>query len=120
MCNSNNTNRLKNCNKNVATSTVEPTSLRPSKLSQNFSATSPKRGLDAMNKARQNNTGVDYLLNINEVCQVLNIGRSSIYNLINGKRLTAVKLAGRTLFRRVDLVNFIDSLPEYQGEQYGF
>lgn len=117
-----NSNRLGSNNGNVvkANGLMLPNQEVPQ---QNFSATSPMDNstldLGKFDKTRHN-TDMNYLLSIKEVCQLLSIGRSSVYNLINGQQLTAVKLAGRTLFRRADLLKFINTLPEYQGEQYGF
>ena len=78
-----------------------------------------KKGADKLRKTRQN-SDMNYLLDIPEVCELLRVGRSTLYGLVNGRQLVAVKLAGRTLFRRSDLAEFLNSLPEYEGELYGF
>lgn len=53
------------------------------------------------------------LLNIEQVLWVLQIGRSTLYNLINQRKLTAVKIGDRTLFRPQDLEEFINKLNQY-------
>lgn len=40
---------------------------------------------------------------INDVCRVLSIGRSSIYNMIRDGRLKSVSIAGRTLIPRSEI-----------------
>lgn len=53
------------------------------------------------------------LLNIEQVLWVLQVGRSTLYNLINQRQLTAVKIGDRTLFRPSDLEEFINNLNQY-------
>lgn len=53
------------------------------------------------------------LLNIEQVLWVLQVGRSTLYNLINQRQLTAVKIGDRTLFRPSDLEKFINNLNQY-------
>lgn len=53
------------------------------------------------------------LLNIEQVLWVLQVGRSTLYNLINQRQLTAVKIGDRTLFRLSDLEQFINNLNQY-------
>lgn len=53
------------------------------------------------------------LLNVQQVLWVLQIGRSTLYNLINQRQLTAVKIGDRTLFRPKDLENYINNLKQY-------
>lgn len=53
------------------------------------------------------------LLNIEQVLWVLQVGRSTLYNLINQRQLTAVKIGNRTLFRPSDLEEFINNLNQY-------
>lgn len=53
------------------------------------------------------------LLNIEQVLWVLQVGRSTLYNLINQHQLTAVKIGDRTLFRPSDLEQFINNLNQY-------
>ena len=60
------------------------------------------------------------LLELNEVCSLLKIGRSTLYSLVNKKTIKAVKLLGRTLFREADIYDFVANLPEYEGGPNGF
>ena len=60
------------------------------------------------------------LLEFNDVCDLLKIGRSTLYNLVNRKEIKAVKLLGRTLFREADVYNFVTNLAEYEGGSNGF
>lgn len=60
------------------------------------------------------------LLEFNEVCGLLKIGRSTLYGLVNGKTIKAVKLLGRTLFRETDVYDFVANLTEYEGGPNGF
>ena len=39
------------------------------------------------------------LISVNDAAQILNLGRTSIYSLINAGRLTTVKVGRRTLVR---------------------
>lgn len=57
--------------------------------------------------------GTTRLLNIEQVLWVLQVGRSTLYNLINQRQLTAVKIGDRTLFRPSDLEQFINNLNQY-------
>lgn len=59
------------------------------------------------------------LLDVEQVLDLLKIGRSALYNLINRKQLVAVKLGRRTLFRPQDVKNYIDGLSEYGEGYYG-
>lgn len=77
-------------------------------------------GADKSEKVRQNNYMECNLLEVNEVCQLLKIGRSTLYGLVNSKSLRAVKLLGHTLFRQQDLVEFVSSLNAYEGGSNGF
>lgn len=47
---------------------------------------------------------------VDEARAVLRIGRSLFYDLVKGKRLRVVKLAGKTLVRKEDLDAFVASL----------
>lgn len=67
--------------------------------------------INEMNNAR--------LLNIEQVLNLLQIGRSALYNLINRKQLVAVKIGKRTLFRPQDIKNYIENLNEYGESYYG-
>lgn len=60
------------------------------------------------------------LLEVNEVCDLLKIGRSTLYGLVNKKTIKAVKLLGRTLFRETDICDFVANLAEYEGGPNGF
>ena len=47
---------------------------------------------------------------VDEARSILRIGRSLFYELVKGKRLRVVKLAGKTLVRKEDLDAFVASL----------
>lgn len=47
---------------------------------------------------------------IKEICQLLGIGRSKVYDLIKTGRLTARKLDGRTVILTTDLEQFLEKL----------
>jgi len=50
------------------------------------------------------------LLNIDQVCAALNIGRVKVYELINRKRLKSVKIGARRLVSVRSLQEFIIAL----------
>ena len=77
-------------------------------------------GADKSSEARDNNIMPCCLLGFDEVCDLLKIGRSTLYDLINEQKLVAVKLARRTLFRPSDITNYINSLTNYKGGPNGF
>ena len=54
------------------------------------------------------------LLTITEFCQTVNLGKTSVYKLINEGKVTAVKLGKKTLFPRSSVDEFIASLPAYR------
>lgn len=74
-----------------------------------------KKGADKLEKVRQNND-VGYLLNIPEACETLNIGKSTLSELVRRRDLVAVKIGSRTLFRPKDINQFINNLQEWKGE----
>ena len=47
-------------------------------------------------------------LRIDDACDMLGIGRSSIYQLISAKKLRAIKIAGRTLIPLTELERLAD------------
>jgi len=47
---------------------------------------------------------------VNETMEILRIGRSLFYELVNSKKLKIVKLSGKTLIRKDDLDAFISGL----------
>lgn len=47
---------------------------------------------------------------VTETMEILRIGRSLFYELVNSKKLKIVKLSGKTLIRKQDLDAFISSL----------
>lgn len=77
-------------------------------------------GADKNTEVRQNTYMNCNLLEVHEVCNLLKIGRSTLYGLVNRKELKAIKLLGRTLFRQQDLETFISSLNNYKGGTNGF
>ena len=62
--------------------------------------TDPDRNLRA-------NVGIEPLLSIEEVAEVLRISESGVYRLIRRDELCCVKVGGRTLFEQLELRNFI-------------
>lgn len=113
------TNRLANGGKNTSHSIEPPLATNPNEKQVNFSAT-PVLGLGAEGDLRFNGSMNCNLLEVSEVCNLLKIGRSTLYNLVNQKAIKAVKLLGRTLFRASDVYEFISALPEYEGGPNGF
>lgn len=85
---------------------------------------SPKKsekGADGMEETRHNREEMAYtLLNVNQVCKALQIGRTSLYSLINARELKAIKILGRTLFRASDLIEYVHTLEEYKGAENEF
>jgi len=57
------------------------------------------------------------LLNIDQVCAALNMGRVKVYELINRKRLKSVKIGARRLVSARALSDFIKQLEEDYGSQ---
>lgn len=80
----------------------------------------PILGLGANAKVRHNLDMHCNLLEFDHVCGLLKIGRSTLYGLVNKKRIKAVKVLNRTLFREVDVYDFVSNLPEYEGGVNGF
>ena len=78
-----------------------------------------KKGMDVEELTRQNRN-MPYLLNISQVCSLLNIGRSTLYVLVERQELPAVKVLGRTLFRPNEIENFINNLPQFEGGKNEF
>lgn len=78
-----------------------------------------KKGMDVEELTRQNRY-IPYLLNIPQVCSLLNIGRSTLYILVEKRKLPAVKVLGRTLFKSNEIENFIKNLPPFEGEKNEF
>ena len=59
------------------------------------------------------------LLTIPEFCQAVNLGKTSVYKLINDGRIRAVKLGKKTLLPKSEVADFIDGLPKYTSEFMG-
>ena len=55
------------------------------------------------------------LLNIDQVCATLNMGRVKVYELINRGRIKSIKIGARRLVSVRALHNFIDQLEEGYG-----
>ena len=53
------------------------------------------------------------LLSINEFCEFANIGRTYTYQLINEGKIKAVKLGNKTLISKIEMDNWLESLPAY-------
>lgn len=112
MKNNHNTNRFANACKNVGT--------KREKFSTSYPEETPVLGLGVNAETRNNGSMSCNLLEFNEVCGLLKIGRSTLYSLVNSKAIKAVKLLGRTLFRESDIYEFVTALPEYEGGPNGF
>jgi excisionase family DNA binding protein len=49
------------------------------------------------------------LLRVKDVCKVLGIGRTTLYDLINRGRLKGIKMSRRdTYFKRLEIMRFLD------------
>lgn len=112
MYNSNNTNRLKNRNKNVATSAVKSMPPNTSELGQDFFATSSKKSLDVMDKARHNtdrgnNRGA---FSVKEAAEYLGVGKNTLYSLMYSNEIISVKIRGRRLITRIEMDNFLNRI----------
>ncbi len=97
----------------------------PNTLKNDFSPTLSNQeisisGAGVSPKLRDNRLMECNLLEFNEVCSLLKIGRSTLYSLVNKKAIKAVKLLGRTLFREADVCDFVANLAEYEGSPNGF
>lgn len=77
-------------------------------------------GAGVSTEVRNNRLMECNLLEVNDVCGLLKIGRSTLYSLVNKKAIKAVKLLGRTLFREADVYDFVANLTEYEGGPNGF
>ncbi|HVN97357.1 MAG TPA: helix-turn-helix domain-containing protein [Syntrophorhabdaceae bacterium] len=53
---------------------------------------------------------MDSLYTINEVAKILRLSKPSVYRLMSSKKLTSVKIGGRTLFKESEINRFIDGL----------
>lgn len=56
------------------------------------------------------------LLTIPEFCHAVNLGKTSVYKLINQGKITALKLGKKTLVPRSSVEDFVASLPRYKQE----
>lgn len=56
------------------------------------------------------------LLTINEFCRAINLGKTSVYKLINEGKVKAVKLGKKTLVPQSSVNDFISSLPKYKSK----
>ena len=69
-------------------------------------------------EVRQNPDIKPKLLSVEEASNYLNIGRSTMYTLLNTREIRAIKIGRRTLIDRSSLDEFIDRQLEYRGELY--
>ncbi|MDL2235791.1 helix-turn-helix domain-containing protein [Christensenellaceae bacterium OttesenSCG-928-L17] len=82
--------------------------------------------LDAQSKARHTNSiekGQDTdmrLLTTKDVCELLQIGRNTLINLRNERRISFIKWDNKVYFRPSDIISFIEGLPRVEGVQYGY
>lgn len=57
------------------------------------------------------------LLTILQFCQAVNCGRTRAYQLINEKKVIAIKNGKKTLIPRTEMLKFIASLDLYKCEE---
>ena len=69
----------------------------------------------SQNLKREENMSDIQLLNIDQVCEILNIGRVKAYELINRKKLKSIKIDARRLVSVRALNEFIVQLEEKHG-----
>lgn len=50
-------------------------------------------------------------LAIDETCEVMRVGRTTLHRLFKAKSLTPLKLGGRTVVRSQEIRSFLDNLP---------
>lgn len=72
-----------------------------------------KMGADEKSETHHNKGMELRLLNVNEVCELLQIGRTTLYRLVNEGQIRKVSIgAQRTLFRPADIADFINAAVE--------
>lgn len=54
------------------------------------------------------------VLTVIEVAKILRIGKNKAYNLVNGGRLSSIKVGGRTIVPKMCLVTFLLDKNNYQ------
>lgn len=59
------------------------------------------------------------LFTVNDTCAYLSISRMSLYRLIQQKKLLPLTIAGRTLFDRKDLDEFIERSKNFASKKKG-
>ena len=69
-------------------------------------------GLPLSTQKMEENMTTVRLLNIDQVCAALNMGRVKVYELINRKHLKSIKIGARRLVSVRALNDFIDRLEE--------
>lgn len=55
------------------------------------------------------------LYTVEETCKILHLSRSSLYNLMNKRKIISLKQGKNTVFRPCDIQKYINSLEEYKG-----
>lgn len=70
---------------------------------------------DRLRKTRYN-FGRGCLYDVDDVCRFLKVKRSTVYKLLQEKKLHAVKVGKLTRFGADDIWNYIDSLPDYENK----
>jgi len=98
------------CNKKHTFSTGSKTGL--DSISQQRNTVRAMRNLHRSTQKTEENMGMVRLLNIDQVCAALNMGRVKVYELINRKRLKSVKIGARRLVSTRSLNEFIERLEE--------
>ena len=54
------------------------------------------------------------ILTVIEVARILRIGKNKAYNLVNGGRLSSIKVGGKTIVPKMCLVTFLLDTNNYQ------
>jgi len=91
-------------------------------------STAPQKGLDSMHHLSNTVPAISgapisqtitqeelQLMNIDQVCDALNMGRWKVYDLISSKKLSTVKIGTRRLVRVSALRDFIQQLEINDG-----
>ena len=60
------------------------------------------------------------LLTTKDVCELLQIGRNTLINLRNDRRIAFVKFRRKVYFRPNDVLSFIEGLPKKEEKTRGY
>lgn len=62
---------------------------------------------------------MEITLTISQACNMLNLGKTKLYELINAGKIPAKKINRKTLVLRSDLDAFLSNLEEYKTNKGG-